>query len=107
MAFSLQKKIEEIRREPESVRVRYAMVGVFFSMLFIVGIWLLSVQDGVSTVAKEAPAVLQSGKESVGGVPSLNNLFEQAAPLRIDDKTVEGKEFFNQQVEEKNNPTEE
>lgn len=101
MAFSLQKKIEEIRREPEAVRMRYVTMGVSFSMVLIVGIWLLAVQDSVSTVAKDIPAVLQNGKELTGGAPSLTDLFEQAAPLRIDEETTNGKEFFDQRVKEK------
>lgn len=101
MEFSLQKKIEEIRREPEAVRMRYVTMGVSFSMVLIVGIWLLAVQDSVSTVAKDIPAVLQSGKDLTGGAPSLNDLFEQAAPLRIDEEKPNGQDFFDERVKEK------
>ncbi|MBP9728451.1 MAG: hypothetical protein KBD27_03685 [Candidatus Moranbacteria bacterium] len=104
MELFLQKKIEEIRREPESVRLRYAVICASVSMVFIVGIWLLSVEDSVTAVAKDVPTVLEKGKESFGGVPSLNDLFEQAAPLRIDEKVTNGEDFFKQQVEEKNAP---
>ena len=107
MEFFLQKKIEEIRREPEAVRMRYAMIGVFASMVFIFGIWLLSVQDGVSTVAEDVPASFGENNDLIGGSPSLNDLFERAAPLRIDQKPVDGSEFFNQQLEQKNAPLEE
>lgn len=107
MEFFLQKKIEEIRRQPEAVRMRYAMIGVSVSMVFIFGIWLLSVQDGVSTVAEEVPAALGNNNGLIGSSPSLNDLFEQAAPLRIDKETVDGSEFFNQQLQQKNAPLEE
>lgn len=100
MEFSLQKKIEEIRREPEAVRMRYVTLGVSFSMVLIVGIWLLAVQESVSTVAKDIPTVLQNGKELTGGAPSLNDLFEQAAPLRIEEDAMKGKDFFDQRVRE-------
>lgn len=99
MEFSLQKKIEEIRRQPEDVRKRYALGAVSFSMVFVFGIWLLAMQDNVAVVAKDVPATLEKGKDMTGGTPSLHDLFQQSAPLRIDDKNnnITGKEFFDQQ----------
>jgi len=99
MEFSLQKKIEEIRKEPEDIRKRYAIVAVSFSMVLIFGIWMLSMQDNVATIAKDIPAAVEKGKDLTGGAPSLNDLFQQSAPLRInnEDNDKTGSEFFNQQ----------
>ena len=99
MEFSLQRKIEAVRQEPEHIRRRYAMICVSFSMLLIFGIWLLSVQDSVTTAAQDVPKALERGKGLTGGAPSLNDLFEQAAPLKVDGKSVEGSEFFEQQLD--------
>ena len=38
-------KIEEIRRKPEHVRLRYVWVCVAISMVFVVGIWVLSLKN--------------------------------------------------------------
>ncbi len=105
MGFFLQKKIEEIRRQPESVRMRYVMMCVFFSMILIAGIWFLSVEASVFTVVKkDIPSILKNEEGKSNNVPSLNDLFEKAAPLRIDEKTIDGEEFFSQQIQEKNAP---
>ncbi len=78
--------------------MRYVMLCVFVSMVFIVGIWLFSVQDGVTTAARDIPATLQKGKDATSGAPSLKDLFEKAAPLRVEGQTQNGSEFFNQQL---------
>lgn len=106
MGFFLQKKIEEIRRQPESVRMRYVLIAVSFSMLFIIGVWFLSVEASVFTIKKEIPTIL-GNEEKESNIPSLNDLFKKADPLRLDEKTVDGEEFFSQQLQEKNAPIEE
>ena len=98
MMSSLWEKIEKIRQEPEHIRVRYVMLSVSVSMVFIIGIWLLSVQDSVSTAIKDMPEAVEEGKNITGGAPSLNDLFEQSAPLRIENNGVEGSEFFDQEL---------
>ena len=97
MEFSLQKKIEVMRREPEHVRKRYVIVGVSCSMILIFGIWLLAMQDSATTAMKDTPAVMEKGKDLTGGAPSLNDLFEQTVPLRVGNKSTNGDEFFKQQ----------
>lgn len=98
---SLLEKIEAIREEPEHVRMRYVMICVSVSMLFIFGIWLFSVQENVSTAAKSIPGVLEKGKELKSETPSLNDLFERSAPLRVESQpsVVPGNEFFKQQID--------
>jgi len=100
MTGSLSEKIEAIRREPEHIRVRYVVLCVSVSMVFIVGIWLLSIEDSVSTVARDIPQAVEQGKNIAPGAPSLSDLFEQAAPLRVgvEEKKIEGSEFFEQQL---------
>jgi len=98
MEFSLQEKIEALRREPEHVRRRYVLISVSFSMILIIGIWLLSVQDSVTTAANSLPEALEQGRELTGGAPSLNELFQGSSPLRLEEKPINGSEFFNQQM---------
>lgn len=100
MEFSLQEKIEAMRREPEHIRTRYVIVCVSCSMILIVGIWLLAMQESVTTAMQDAPAAVESGKSLTGGAPSLNDLFQQTAPLRVGDKSIDGSEFFKQQQEQ-------
>lgn len=103
MAFSvsLVEKIEAIRKEPEAVRMRYVVGSVSAVMVFVVGIWLLSVHESFTKTAQELPEVLeQSKKDMMGGTPSLNDLFEQSSPLRIEEKGTGG-QFFDEQLNDR------
>ena len=96
--MSLWEKIESVRQEPEHIRRRYVALCVFVSMVFIFGIWLFSVSDGVSTASRDLPKALEGGRGIVESTPSLNDLFEQSAPLRIEGESAKGTEFFNQEL---------
>lgn len=103
MAISLWEKIESVRQEPEHIRRRYVVICVSVSMVFIFGIWLLSVSDGVSTAAEDLPQAIEGGKSMTDNAPSLNDLFEQSAPLRIEGQEQPGNEFFDQELNAKKN----
>lgn len=97
--WSIGEKIEAIRREPEQVRMRYVMLCVTVGMVFIVGLWLLSVHENIAVTAKDLPKTIEQGKKDLSGgsTPSLNDLFQQSAPLRIEEKSVNGSQFYNQE----------
>ena len=78
------------------------VVCVSVVMVFIVGIWLLSAQESVTKSVSDLPDVIEQGKQNIGeNVPSLTDLFKQSAPLRIEDKEVQGSQFFDQQFQNK------
>jgi hypothetical protein len=58
----------------------------------------------VTTVTKDASTVLEKGK-NLGGAPSLEDLFQQATPLRVDEKNTKDGAFFEQQRAETPPPT--
>ena len=100
MMQSLWEKIEAIQQEPEAVRMRYVVGSVSAVMVFVIGIWLLSVHESFTKTAEELPGVIEQGKKDMtGDTPSLNDLFEQSSPLRIEDKGTEGGQFFDQQID--------
>jgi hypothetical protein len=109
MAFDIWKKIEEIRRQPESVRMRYALVCLAVSMLFVIGIWMLSVNENFHSVSDSAPQVFEKGKGLVpDGAPSLGDMFKQASPLRVDNgKEMTGQQFFDDQLKARSETTQE
>lgn len=108
MMSSISEKINAIRQEPEQVRRRYVVICVSVTMVFVVGIWLLSVSESVTRTAEDLPQALeQSKKEMTSGVPSLSDMLEQSSPLRIEDKGVEGTQFFNQEMSERQPKVEE
>lgn len=41
--MSLQGKLDEIRRKPEHIRIRYVWMWVAISMVFVIAIWIVSI----------------------------------------------------------------
>jgi hypothetical protein len=98
MAMTLWEKIEQMREEPEHVRQRYVVIAVSVSMVFIIGIWLLSVGENVTQTASDIPKAVEGGKSLVPGTPSLNSLFGETAPLRLETDPVPGKQFLDEEI---------
>lgn len=44
--MGLYEKIEEIRRQPEHIRMRYVWLMVTISMIFVLIIWIVSFKTG-------------------------------------------------------------
>jgi hypothetical protein len=102
MARGLWEKIEWIREQPEHIRMRYVIGCLFVSMLFIFGIWLLSVGEGFRSISKEVPAVTEKGKEMLpkDQAPSLSDLLEKATPMRVDNQNKKtDTDYFNEQFQ--------
>lgn len=53
--MSIGDKIEEIRKKPEHIRMRYVWFFVFLSMIFVIAIWLFSVKVALNE-RKDLPA---------------------------------------------------
>jgi hypothetical protein len=88
--MGIQNKIEEIRKKPEHIRLRYVWAMVAISMFFIIIIWFFSlkasqtqtapVMSGIDT--SEITEQLNTGKESLqnaseGFQKALNNSSNQ------------------------------
>jgi hypothetical protein len=52
--MGIQNKIEEIRKKPEHIRLRYVWAMVAVSMFFIIIIWFFSLKSGQT---EKAPAL--------------------------------------------------
>ena len=102
MARSLWEKIDSIRQQPEHIRMRYVLGCLFVSMLFILGIWLLSVGESFRSISEETPSAALSGKALLpkDPVPSLSDLLEKATPLRVENQSAEGNtDYFDEQFQ--------
>jgi len=51
--MNLSEKIEEIKRKPEHVRLRYVWFFVSVSMVVVISIWILSIKADVGNVNSE------------------------------------------------------
>ncbi|MCW1888019.1 MAG: hypothetical protein KIH67_000475 [Candidatus Moranbacteria bacterium] len=99
MLTRLEKKIQFIREQPESVRMRYLFICLFASMFFILVIWLFSLKESVSEITK-TKIVLPENKMEEG--QSLESLLNKDIPLRIQNQNGEGdplKEVLKKETE--------
>lgn len=102
MARGLWGKIESIREQPEHIRMRYVIGCLFVSMIFIVGIWLLSLGESFQSIGEEVPAAAERGKEMLpkDNLPSLGDLMQSETSLRIDNqKPPTNDDYFNEQFQ--------
>lgn len=85
--MDLQEKLEEIRRKPKHIRLRYTYIAVVISMFFILLLWGFSLTDSIkkSTIKKQnvfegLNEEKKSLKEASDDIrKSLNDLKEEAA----------------------------
>lgn len=54
--MNIQKKIEEIKKKPEHIRIRYVWFLTAFCMFFILLIWEISIKTNVKLIQKN-PAI--------------------------------------------------
>ncbi len=82
------RKMEEIRRQPEHVRVWYAWVGVAIVMFFVVVIWIFTLQESfrkaIPETATKIPGMTGQMKGNQSGPESLEDLSKSGQPLGAD-----------------------
>lgn len=79
--MGLNNKIEEIRQKPEHVRERYVWFSVAVSMIFIIIIWVFSLQSGIEPIEanEQSSANIQKQLQELrDNTPSINELLDTA-----------------------------
>lgn len=103
MRETLWRKIEEIRREPEHIRQRYVLVCLVVSMIFILGIWLLSLKENFRSFSR-TPLLGESEQDLLlkEEPPSLQDLTDEFETLRVTgEEALSGQELFEQQIDDR------
>ncbi len=98
MMSRVWEKVEYVRAQPEHIRMRYVVGCLLVAMIFILGIWMLSLRESFGTASEdlsfpEEKALL----ENSGGVPSLQDLFQASTPLQLENEAqapMTGEEYF-------------
>ena len=68
---TIVRKIQEMREQPEHVRVRYVLIGVTISMTFVVVLWIFAIQDNVRKLIDtgnplaDSPLLMQDEQQSL------------------------------------------
>jgi hypothetical protein len=78
----LERKIEAIQSEPESVRQRYLIACLVVSMLFMSAIWLITLKEnfrGIESSGDELEHLTPDTKSL--SAPSLEDLMKGGTPL--------------------------
>jgi hypothetical protein len=73
--MSIADKIEEIRKKPEHVRLRYVWFFVVLSMLFVVALWIFSLKAAVQDQQEPSP------ENNLFGPGTINQFNEQQKSL--------------------------
>lgn len=108
MTERIIKKIERIRMLPEHLRLRYTVGAVALCMIFVIGLWLLTLKQGfleispeVSRGKNQAEESFFNASEAFPTTDSLRTLKENSESLRVENKG-NAEEFINQELENKN-----
>jgi hypothetical protein len=110
--MGIQDKIEEIRRKPEHIRVRYAWMYTAIVMFFVILIWIMSFSAGKEDSTQSDAAIIQpdilnqfqEGKKSLkdttdqikGVTQSLKEQGQAQNNMDESQKNMSGQEGFSQ-----------
>lgn len=103
---SLWDTIDDIREKPEGIRRRYMFGYVSVAMVLILGIWFISVQEGLRSISStsgmediknQASQVLPSSS----GAKSLSELLEKGEKLNAENSPIPTEDFFESEMRAK------
>ncbi len=112
MTERLIQKIEHIRSLPEHIRLRYAFGAVAICMVFVIGVWLLTLKQGFHRISPEVSKGKEQAEETISNIPdtlpvtdSLRSLKESSESLRLNGNGGDADEFLNQELQRKETDT--
>ena len=102
--MSIAEKIAQIQEAPEHIRLRYTLVAVSICMIFVVGLWLLSLRQtlmrGPSTGAKQnTEAVTKTIEEQKQSKNSLTELLKRDQSVQVKNNALTGEEFLQRELQ--------
>ena len=104
-------KIVQIQEAPEHIRLRYTLVAVSICMVFVVGLWFLSLKQtlmrGPSAGAQQnTAAVTKTLEEQKQSNTSLTELLKRDKSVEVKNNSVTGEEFLQRELQkERTSPT--
>lgn len=88
--MNILEKIENVRKSPEPVRIRYVVTSVSVSMFFVITIWLFSLAASFRNLIPHVPVNAQRITGGTETTPeSLKNLMELGQRLEDRSETKE------------------
>ncbi len=86
--MTLLEKLESIREQPESVRLRYVWLCVSVSMFFVFALWILSLQASFPKIVSPQDLIQPTtppgtpASTPVDTGPSLEEMLQKSGPTR-------------------------
>jgi K+-transporting ATPase A subunit len=77
--MNIQEKLEEIKKQPEHIRMRYVIAFVSVSMFFVLVIWVISLKQKFKTIQND-PRV-QETMQDVSFESAVNEVKKQKDAL--------------------------
>lgn len=80
--MSISDKIEEIRKKPEHIRLRYVWFGVAIVMLFVIIIWLFSLQEIFKKTVPQpdnSESFQKQWEKARGNMPSIEEFMKNGS----------------------------
>lgn len=106
MTERIAQKIEEIRQKPQHIRFRYTLGLVLVCMVFVLGVWILTLRQGffgmkgeVSTGKEQVEETITTTKEAFPNPNSLRDLQKNSEPLRVNSAENNADQFIESQLE--------
>lgn len=99
-----QKKIENVRQQPEHIRMRYVWGAVGISMFFVLLVWVFSLKEAFTSVKSEnsgADTLKTERNNLKANAPSLKD-FVPGESASVPEKVVGNNEIRNPGQEAKN-----
>ena len=90
MLEGINNKIEEIRKKPEHVRLRYIWILVSVVMVFVIIVWVFSLQESFSQIRASnipVPDFKNQLQDAGKSMPSLKDLMNQGGSLQENNNT--------------------
>lgn len=112
MSEKITQRIEEIRQKPEHIRFRYTLGLVLVCMIFVIGVWVLTLRQGFIGMKGEGDAgkeqaeeAITSAKEAFPNPSSLRDLQENNEPLRVNNTENNADQFIESELERGTTPS--
>ena len=99
--MNISKKIEQIRRQPEHVRMRWVIGSVAVSMFFVFVIWLFSLQlmfNKDAQVKNESNGLSETLKQIKETAPSLKDIPLTSGTNSTENEGVARRDGFQEQM---------
>lgn len=87
--MDINSKIEEIRRKPEHIRVRYFWATMIISIIFVLFLWIFSLKENLSSISiqnESTSEITEQIKEEFSNTQSsITDSFQKSSEIIVEE----------------------